>query len=205
MRPKQTRSSEHADPKELYNPVPRVILGLIIGLFAWGIYYILNANPSAVASLGDHRVPAALAAKEGGGEGGVIDGRQVYTTTCQACHQATGSGLPGVFPPLAGASWVTGDAHIPAQIVLHGLTGPIEVAGTTYNGAMPGFGTQLNDAQIAAVLTFIRSEWGNSSPAVDEATVKEARAASAAQVEPWKNVHDIPGAAADAAPAAQKS
>ncbi len=205
MRPKQTRSAEHADPKELYNPVPRVILGLIVGLFAWGIYYILNADPTGVASLGDRRVPATLAAGTGGEEGGVVDGRQIYTTTCQACHQATGQGLPGVFPPLAGASWVTGDAHIPAQIVLHGLTGPIEVAGTTYNGAMPGFGTQLNDAQIAAVLTFIRSEWGNSSSAVDEATIKEARAATASQAEPWNDVHAIPAADAGAASVAEQS
>ncbi len=186
MRPKQTRSAEHADPKELYNPVPRVVLGLIVGLFAWGIYYILNADPTGVAALGDRRVPASLAANAGADEGGVVDGRQIYTTTCQACHQATGQGLPGVFPPLAGVSWVTGDAHIPAQIVLHGLTGPIEVAGTTYNGAMPAFGKQFDDAQIAAVLSFIRSEWGNASPEVDEASVQAARAASEGRTQPWE-------------------
>jgi mono/diheme cytochrome c family protein len=178
---------------------------VIIGLIAWAVFYILNADPTGVASLGDRRIPATLAAGAGGDEGGVIDGRQVYTTTCQACHQATGQGLPGVFPPLAGTPWVTGDANTPIQIVLHGLTGPIEVAGTTYNGAMPGFGGQLSDAQIAAVLTFIRSEWGNTSPAVDEATVKEARAATAAQAEPWANVDDIPAAGADAASEAQSS
>lgn len=205
MRPKQTRSSEHADPKELYNPVPRVFLGLIIGLVAWAVFYIVNADPTGVASLGDRRVPATLAAGAGGDEGSVVDGRQIYTTTCQACHQATGQGLPGVFPPLAGASWVTGDANIPAQIVLHGLTGPIEVGGTTYNGAMPGFGTQLNDAQIAAVLTFIRAEWGNDSPAVETATIEAARAATASQAEPWSNVADIPATDAGAAPAAEQS
>lgn len=204
MRPAQTRSSENADPQELYNPVPRVVLGVIIGLIAWAVFYILNADPTGVASLGDRRIPATLAAGAGGDEG-VIDGRQVYTTTCQACHQATGQGLPGVFPPLAGTPWVTGDANIPVQIVLHGLTGPIEVAGTTYNGAMPGFGGQLSDAQIAAVLTFIRSEWGNSSPAVDEATVKEARAATASQAGPWGNVEDIPAADGDGASEAQAS
>lgn len=203
MRPKQTRSSEHADPKELYNPVPRVFLGLIIGLIVWAIFYIFNADPTGVASLGDRRIPSTLAASAGDDQGGVVDGRQIYTTTCQACHQATGQGLPGVFPPLAGASWVTGDPNILAQIVLHGLTGPIEVAGTTYNGAMPGFGAQLNDAQIAAVLTFIRSEWGNASPAVDKVTIKEARAATTSQAEPWKNVDDIPSADAGVARAAQ--
>lgn len=170
-----------------------------------GGFYIVNADPTGVASLGDRRVPATLAAGAGGDEGSVVDGRQIYTTTCQACHQATGQGLPGVFPPLAGASWVTGDANIPAQIVLHGLTGPIEVGDTTYNGAMPGFGTQLNDAQIAAVLTFIRAEWGNDSPAVETATIEAARAATASQAEPWSNVADIPATDAGAAPAAEQS
>nr|WP_233208453.1 cytochrome c [Pollutimonas subterranea] len=141
----------------------------------------------------------------GGDEGSVVDGRQIYTTTCQACHQATGQGLPGVFPPLAGAFWVTGDVNIPAQIVLHGLTGPIEVAGTTYNGAMPGFGTQLNDAQIAAVLTFIRAEWGNDSPAVETATIEAAHAATAFQAEPWGDVADVPATDAGTASAAEQS
>lgn len=202
MRPKQTRESENADPQELNTPVPRIVVGLVIALFAWAIYYILTANPSAVASLGDQRVPATLAA--GGNDAGVIDGRQLFTANCQACHQATGQGLPGVFPPLANATWVTGDEHVLTQIVLHGLIGPIEVAGVTYNGAMPAFGAQLNDEQLAAVLSFIRHEWGNASPAVETATVQASRAATESRTEPWANVNDIKDAVAAGAGLAGK-
>lgn len=196
--PKQTRSSENADPSELLNPVPKVIIGLIIALVIWAVYYILASNPSGVASMGDHRVPAQLVG--GASQGGVLDGRQVFVGACQACHQAGGQGLPGVFPPLAGASWVKGDPHVLAQIVLHGLHGPIEVSGKTYNGAMPAFGAQLGDAELAAVLTFIRGEWGNGSPPVEESLVKESRALTAARTEPWPNVNDIAAALGSAQP-----
>ncbi len=194
MSDKRPIDTENADPTELNTPVPRLIIGLIIGLIAWGIGYILMADPTGVAALGDRRAPAALVAADAGAAGVVIDGRQLYANTCQACHQATGQGLPGVFPPLAGSEWVTGDEHILAQIVLHGLTGPIEVAGVTYDGAMPAFGGQLNDAQLAAVLTFIRSEWGNGAPAVEDATAKAARAATAGQEQPWAGIAQIKAA-----------
>lgn len=191
--PKQTRSSENADPSELLNPVPRVIVGLIIGLIIWAVYYIFTANPSSVASMGDHRLPSQVVSSSDS-KGGKIDGRQIFTGTCQACHQATGQGLPGVFPPLAGASWVKGDPHVLAQIVLHGLHGPIEVAGATYDGSMPAFGAQFSDEELAAVLTFIRSEWGNASPPVEAALVKESRALTADRSEPWPDVKDIEAA-----------
>jgi len=191
MVPKQTRKSEHADPTELYNPVPRVIIGLVAALFIWAIYYIFASDPSGLSTLGDHRIPSTLVAQKNAGGAGKVDGRQLFTGTCQACHQATGQGLPGVFPPLAGSSWVTGDPHVLSQIVLHGLHGPIEVAGASYNGAMPGFGGQFNDAQLAALLSFIRKEWGNDSPPVDADLIKQARAASSDRKEPWASIQDV--------------
>src|SRR5690606_5969374 len=104
---KQTRASENADPHELNNPVPRVLLGVILALVVWGVYYIFSANPNSVAGLGDRRDPATLVAAAPS-ENGAIDGKQLFTTACQSCHQASGQGLTGVFPPLAGAEWVTG-------------------------------------------------------------------------------------------------
>lgn len=192
--PKHTRESEHADPSELHNPVPKVIIGLIAGLVIWAVYYIFMADPTAVSSLGDHRVPSELVSNNKAGEGGVIDGRQIFVSTCQACHQATGQGLPGVFPPLAGSSFVTGDPHILTQIVLHGLHGPIEVSGTTYNGSMPAFGTQFNDGQLAALLSFIRKEWGNTGAPVEAGLVKDSRAATAKRTDPWPSIKEIEAA-----------
>lgn len=187
---KQTRNSENADPHELNNPVPRVLLGLIAALIVWAIYYIFASSPNSVATLGDQRNPSTLVAQSPA-EGGAINGKQLFTAACQACHQATGQGLPGVFPPLAGADWVTGDPEVLAKIVLHGMTGPITVSGTTYNGAMPAFEAQFNDAELAAVLTFIRGEWGNASPAVDASLVEAVRKATANQTQPWAGEEEL--------------
>lgn len=191
QQPEQSRKSEHADPHEQYNPVPRVVLGLSLALVVWAVAYILMARPDGLAGLGDQRLPNTLAQGTATLQGAAVDGRQLFVAKCQACHQANGQGLPGVFPPLAGASWVKGSAEVPVQILLHGLNGPIEVAGATYNGAMPAFGEQLNDAELAAVLSFVRSEWGNSSPAVEVEVVQSARKVSAERTEPWSSAADL--------------
>ena len=112
------------------------------------------------------------------------DGRKVYATTCAACHQAAGEGTE-VYPPLAGSEWVTGDEGRLARIVLHGLTGEIEVAGTAYSGVMPGWGVMFKDDELAAVMTYIRSSWGNKAPAVRAETVARVRQESAGRTAPW--------------------
>ena len=113
------------------------------------------------------------------------DGKQIYTTTCAACHQPTGLGVADVYPPLAESEWVTGDEGRLIRVVLHGLTGEIEVAGETVSGAMPGWGATLDDAQIAAILTYIRGSWGNKAPAVTAAAVGRVRQATASRGAPW--------------------
>lgn len=200
QQPRQTRSSEHADPHEQYNPVPRVVLGLALALVVWAVAYILMARPDGLAGLGDQRVPDTLAQGAAPAAGAAIDGRQVFVAKCQACHQAAGQGLPGVFPPLAGASWVQGPPEIPMQILLHGLNGPIEVAGATYKGSMPAFGEQMSDAELAAVLSFVRSAWGNTSPAVAADAVQAARKATAERKEPWPDIQELQKFVAAAGP-----
>ena len=113
------------------------------------------------------------------------DGKQVYSTTCAACHQATGQGVEGVYPPLAGSEWVTGDASKLVRIVLHGMTGPVEVAGETYSGAMPPWGGVLKDVDIASVATYLRSSWGNKASPVTAAEVAKIRTATKARTTPW--------------------
>jgi len=113
------------------------------------------------------------------------DGKQVFSTTCAACHQATGEGVPGVYPPLAGSEWVNGEEAKVVRIVLNGVTGPIEVAGETFNSMMPPWGPTLKDADIAAVLTYVRSTWGNKGAPVTAATVASIRAATASRTTPW--------------------
>ncbi len=81
------------------------------------------------------------------------NGEAVYTRTCVACHQATGAGMPPVFPALAGSDVVTGDLDVNMDIVLNGVPGT----------AMPAFRNQLNPIELAAVMTYIRNAWGNNT------------------------------------------
>ena len=92
-------------------------------------------------------------------------GEQVYNTSCAACHQPTGTGIPGVFPALANSKIATGPAADHINIVLHGKAGT----------AMQAFGQQLNDADLAAVITYERNSWGNTASVVQPADVKAAR------------------------------
>jgi mono/diheme cytochrome c family protein len=80
---------------------------------------------------------------------------------------------------------VNGDEEKIARIVLHGLTGPVEVAGETYSGMMPPWGGVLKDPELAAVLTYIRSSWGNKATPVTAAKIASIRAATTARTTPW--------------------
>ena len=111
-------------------------------------------------------------------------GAQIFASTCAACHQAQGEGTP-VYPPLAESEWVNGPESRLVRIVLYGLVGDVEVQGQIYNGAMPGWGPSLTDAEIAAVTTYIRSSFGNRALPITEATVAQARAAHAGRTTPW--------------------
>jgi mono/diheme cytochrome c family protein len=133
-----------------------------------------SSNPPATAD-----APAATVAAG-------PDGAQLYGR-CATCHQPNGAGLPGAFPPLAGSEWVTGDPATPIRIVLHGMQGEVSVAGQSYNGIMLPYGGtgDLNDAEVAAVLTYVRSSFGNSASAITAEQVAEVRAATSARTTPW--------------------
>ncbi|PFG54280.1 mono/diheme cytochrome c family protein [Marinobacter sp. LV10R520-4] len=103
------------------------------------------------------------------------DGAAIFSAQCSACHQASGQGIPGAFPPLAGSEWMLADAAIPVAIVHDGLQGKIEVAGNQFQGVMPKFGGQLSDAELAAVLSYARSQWGNDASAISPGAVTEHR------------------------------
>jgi mono/diheme cytochrome c family protein len=113
------------------------------------------------------------------------EGRRVFSTTCVACHQANAMGLPPQYPPLAGSEWVTGDERRLLRIILHGLVGEVNVAGETFNGAMPGWGPMLKDAEIAAVASYVRSNFGNKAAPVSAASVARVRREFASRTTPW--------------------
>lgn len=106
-------------------------------------------------------------------------GKRVYQQTCFACHQPTGMGLPGVFPPLAKSDFLMADKDRAIRSIIKGLSGPIEVNGKKYNGVMPP--VALNDEQVANVLTYVKNSWGNSADPVTVEDVRKVRAESATQ------------------------
>ncbi len=118
-------------------------------------------------------------------------GLATYELACLPCHQPEGRGLTGLYPPLANSEWVRGNPDDLIRIVLHGLTGPIQVAGAEYGGPdaipMPGL-AGMADQDIADVLTYIRQAFGSGAPAVPVEAVSRIRTATAARTDPWTAV-----------------
>lgn len=115
-------------------------------------------------------VPAAqLLEQARPGEDAPHPGQAVYQANCASCHQANGQGLAGAFPPLAGHAAslynAEGGREYLIKLLLYGLQGPIVADGGNYNGVMPAWG-QLSDAQLADVLNYILSDWGNAERVV---------------------------------------
>lgn len=110
-------------------------------------------------------------------------GGEVYMSYCATCHQAEGGGVPGEFPPLMESDWVIGDKGRLIRTVLHGMRGPIEVHGERYDELMPAHGF-LDDEDVAALLTFVRSSFGNSATPVHESEVELVRSTEARE-QPW--------------------
>ena len=104
----------------------------------------------------------------------IFAGERVYGQNCAACHQSDGKGIAGAFPPLADSDWLNASKERSILAVLNGLQGEVVVNNTTYNGIMPAM--RLSDEEIANVLTFVYSEWGNSGKVVGVDEVKNARA-----------------------------
>ena len=112
------------------------------------------------------------------------EGKKVYSN-CVACHQGSGLGVPNQFPPLVGASWVTGSEKRLVSILLKGLVGVVDVNGVSYNGVMPAWEKQLSDRKIAAVATYVRSAWGNSAGEISEEKVRALRMSLADRSASW--------------------
>ncbi len=102
-------------------------------------------------------------------------GKAVFINTCVVCHQANASGVPGNFPPLDSGSWVGREPTELIKIVLQGLKGEIEVKGEKYKNAMPPQ-AELTDNEIASVLSYIRSNFGNNFDSITPEMVKKVRA-----------------------------
>jgi mono/diheme cytochrome c family protein len=111
-------------------------------------------------------------------------GRTIYASLCGGCHQPHGYGLEGLAPPLVDSEWVLGSPDVAARIVMHGLNGPVKVGGRTWDLAMPPM-LQLTDADVAAVLTYVRREWEHTASPVSPAYVKDVRSKFSDRTAGW--------------------
>src|SRR5271155_4884144 len=167
-------------------PIPVWLIGLIgLGIF-WAGAYLFSFSGGFKSEVFDFE-------PKFGGEGGEKGppdpkwvGKALFSANCITCHQATGLGVPGQSPPLAGSEVELGDAtnHLIA-IVLKGLQGPVVVAGKPFNNAMQAWEAQYTDSQIAAILTYVRSDWGNNAPPISADMVKQMRADFKDRKEQW--------------------
>jgi cytochrome c oxidase cbb3-type subunit 2 len=131
--------------------------------------------PGGGGSTSPSGAPASAAAP-GAGSAEATKGQTLFTATCASCHQATGEGLPGAFPPLKGNPAVNdADPTQHIHVILHGLQGA-NVGGVVYASPMPPFGTTLSDADVANITNYERSSWGNHGASVTAAQVAAERA-----------------------------
>ena len=101
------------------------------------------------------------------------NGEAIYKRACASCHMAGGDGIANVYPPLAKSDYLANRENTIKQVI-KGSSGEMVVNGKTYNNAMPP--QQLNDDEVAAVLTYVYTNMGNSGAPVTAAEVAAVRA-----------------------------
>lgn len=172
------------EPVAEKRPVPVLLIAFLVALLFWADIYVMRNGADIGGAKGafPHHVfyPYTSDAELPKPGGDTAKGAKLYGLYCSICHQPNGMGVPGQFPPLAGSEWVLeeGPNRI-IRLILNGIQGPITVNGQPYNNAMPPWRDQMNDADLAAVATYIRTTWGNKASAVKPEEVKAIRDATA--------------------------
>lgn len=171
-------SRDKDEPAQGFSLTPIFIVFLFCGFGFWAGLYLTRNSGQFSPGVFDLDAPKAVA--DNGPkvfEPDAAKGEKLFLVNCAACHQPTGLGVSGAFPPLAGSPWVAGTDERIIKAVLAGLAGEIEIKGAKYNGNMPNVGATLKDAQIANIATYVRSAWGNSAEPVMDTKVAEVRKA----------------------------
>jgi mono/diheme cytochrome c family protein len=171
---------EHTEVNEDHSRLPLFLLGFTsVLIFIAAIYTVHHRggfDPLAADARFDPRNAVAAEAPK---VDPIVEGQKLFQT-CAACHQPTGMGVPGVFPPLAGSEWAQGDEQRVVRILLSGLSGPVKVKGMTFGvSTMPAFGPggyNWSDEKISYVLSYVRQAWGNKAQIIKPETVATIRA-----------------------------
>jgi mono/diheme cytochrome c family protein len=112
-------------------------------------------------------------------------GKSLYNNNCANCHQASGAGQPGSYPPMVGSEWVLGSKPMLASILLDGVAGSLSVHGGEFgSNVMPAW-SQMPNENLADIMTYIRGTWGNTADAVTPDVVAAARTKDASRTQPW--------------------
>ena len=130
------------------------------------------ADLAPVAAAAEAKAAGKLTKEQQIAAGGVL-----FKGTCSVCHQDNGQGLPDVFPPLAKSDYLLKDPKHAIEVALNGLTGKITVNGKTYDSVMPPM-SQLNDDEIANILTYVLNSWGNDGGVISKEEVQKVRAST---------------------------
>ncbi len=182
---------ELADPAEGYERVPWFLWITVATLVFWAGWYIGRRGGSFDTQTHVEYAQSGLSAGAAGDTvasapiNPVAAGKRIFGTNCAACHQSTGLGIAGAFPPLVGSEWVTGPEQTVVRILLNGLGGALHVKGAVYNGAMPAWKEALTDDDIAHVASYIRQWSPNAAPPVASSTVATLRKEHASRTAPW--------------------
>jgi mono/diheme cytochrome c family protein len=203
---------ELADPAEGYERVPVFLWVVVATMVFWAGWYIGRRGGTFDSQTHVEYADIGLTASAAGDTAAkgpadpIAEGKRIFGANCAACHQSTGLGVPGAFPPVVGSEWVVGPEATVIRILLHGLSGPVTVKGATYNGAMPAWKESMSDDDIANVITYLRQWSPNAAAAVSPASVAALRTEHASRSGAWtsaelKALESAPPAAA-IAPAA---
>ena len=168
-------------------PIPTWLVGVIGVAFFWAGGYLFSFSGGFKPDVFEYEPKFGVV---GGGAAVAADpkvvGKALFSANCITCHQANGEGLPGQYPPLAGSEVVLGQAlNHTIAIVLKGLQGPVTVKGQAFNNSMQAWEDQYSDQQLASILTYERSDWGNNGTPVTADMVKQVRSEIKGRKEQW--------------------
>ncbi len=183
---------QHAEFNEHGSKLPLFLLGFgSVMVFLAAIYMVHHRGGFDPLASDPRFDPRTAVASTAAAVDPIAEGEKLFAT-CAACHQPTGQGVPGVFPPLAGSEWVQGDEQRVARILLSGLQGAVTVEGKQFGvgataSAMPAFGPGgfgWSDEKISYVLSYVRQAWGNKAGVIKPETVAAIRN-QIGQRKPW--------------------
>jgi mono/diheme cytochrome c family protein len=188
---------ENPEPSAAVTPIPLWLISICGVAVAWAGAYLGMFNGGFRGDIFNERISNpdllfGVPGRNGAGSAAPApelsladQGKKVYGDYCVTCHQPTGMGAPGQYPPLAKSEYVNGGDKRMIAIILKGIQGSFSVEGAQYNNQMPTWELTLSDKKIAAVATFVRSSFGNSAPEVTPAKVAAAKKEFAGQTTPW--------------------